>query len=368
MKLLFLFFLGACTGVVLAQAPSQWERVYTFDESFIDINTQIVTLIEQDVARVRFRWTFDQPEELSGRAGTKYKSRIEVVELNCKKKVYRPYHISFFDQSDELILAQLIEPPRHWRRFNHGLVMPNLLGPTCALVEEKTRPRVVSKEAIEHEKVKNLVIDFLEQLETTKDFNVLIQKFFAPNYLARYLRDQKYNWFANLERDTALKATRADLQRFYVALMNSAYLTSLYFMTEYRHVSNGLISEEQLIPPDVSDFIDTHPYSKTYRGKHENYDYLADSIDSVERMRSYTDLLEGVADLIRKRLAIMKGSPRYQLVDTTRGETEIRMETCPRECLGLPPGTRLFQVKRPLLRLQVAEVAGEWRVVSATVE
>ena len=39
---------------------------YTFDESIIEMNTAQVTFGGKDVARVRFRWTFNQPEVVSG--------------------------------------------------------------------------------------------------------------------------------------------------------------------------------------------------------------------------------------------------------------------------------------------------------------
>jgi hypothetical protein len=39
---------------------------------------------------------------------------------------------------------------------------------------------------------------------------------------------------------------------------------------------------------------------------------------------------------------------------------------CATDCLGLPKGTRLFEVNVPVFHLQLAEVKGKLRIVSAT--
>jgi hypothetical protein len=42
-----------------------------------------------------------------------------------------------------------------------------------------------------------------------------------------------------------------------------------------------------------------------------------------------------------------------------------RIRICLVECLGLPKGTKLFEVNVPMFRLQLANIKGELRVVSA---
>jgi hypothetical protein len=58
-----LFVVALClySPILTAQTPPEWYRVYTFDESTVEMNTAVVTLISKDVSRVRFRWRFDQP-------------------------------------------------------------------------------------------------------------------------------------------------------------------------------------------------------------------------------------------------------------------------------------------------------------------
>ena len=42
-----------------------------------------------------------------------------------------------------------------------------------------------------------------------------------------------------------------------------------------------------------------------------------------------------------------------------------KVRTCGEDCLGLPNGTKLFEVNVPVFRLQLAEINGNLRVVSA---
>lgn len=61
-----------------AQAVPEWYRVYTFDESTVEMNTSLVTPISKDVNRVRFRWIFDEPQLLDNTPGVSYQSQLEV--------------------------------------------------------------------------------------------------------------------------------------------------------------------------------------------------------------------------------------------------------------------------------------------------
>jgi VWFA-related protein len=147
MRLVLLLFLILSSSFSLAaQQLPEWYRVYTFDNSVIEMNTSLVTLISNDVARVRFRWTFDQPEVLSGAPELTYTSRLEVMELNCSLQQYRPYHFTFFDAAGHIVRIQ--DSPGEWRRVAYGSMMQKLFGPACELVKKRTRPEVVSSDKI----------------------------------------------------------------------------------------------------------------------------------------------------------------------------------------------------------------------------
>jgi hypothetical protein len=372
MKFMFLPFviLLSSTSLTAQQLP-EWYRVYTFDESIIEMNTSLVTFISKDISRVRFRWTFDQPEALSGEPQLKYKSRLEVMEFNCSEQRYRPYHLTFFDAAGNIVRLEEMNPPREWRTVTSGSMMEKLFAPACELIKQKTRTPVESSDAIELEKAAKFALSFSQRLEQAKDFKPVIEKFFASDYLNGYLRDNDTNWFLNLDRDTAARASRAELQRFYVALLNTGYLSCLYVISQYPSDSDEPISDEKLIPPDILQLIRNHPYTAAYKGKESNYDYLAENIDSIERLRSYTDLLERIGALMRKHVISVGAihSKKYQSMlehwDWTFALYQPQVRICARDCLGLPKGTRLFEVNVPVFRLQLVEIKGNLKIVSA---
>jgi len=370
MKVLILtsLFLLVSTSL-FAQETLVWERVYTFDDSIIEMNTGLVTYGGKNIARVRFRWTFDQLENLNGNARPKFRSQLEVVEFNCTDKRYRPYEITYFDAAGQSLRKVETNPPVEWRPLRYGGMMEKLFAAGCELIERKTRPPADSSQAIEFEKVAKFALSFSENLEQTKDFRPIIQRFFAPDYLGGYLHDQDTNWFLNLHRETAENVSPAELQRFYVASLNAGYLTCLYFIS--RSPAEGTVLDGKLIPSDVVAFINHHPYTATYKGKRATYDYIAENIDTSDRLRSYTNLLEGVAALMRKHVISVRAERSKEYRDMLDGWDwtfqlyQPKIRTCADECFGLPKGTKLYEINVPIFHLQVAELKGELKIVSA---
>lgn len=376
MKLKFLpfVFLFSSTCLTAQQLP-EWYRVYTFDESIIEMNTSQVTFGGKDIGRVRLRWTFDQSEALSGEPQVKYKTRLEVMECNCSKQRYRLYEVTFFDGAGKVVRTQEMNPPDEWRTVRIGSVMERLFAPACDLIEKRAHPppvsRVVSSDAVELEKAAKYALSFSRSLEQVKDFKPIIGKFFSPDYLDGYLSNEDTNWFLNLNRETAAKVSRAELQRFYVALLNTGYLSCLYFISQSPDESEERVPDEKLIPPDIVQLIKGHPYTATYKRVGGNYDYLAENIDTVERLRSYTDLLERISVLLRKHVTSVgaEHSRDYQAMledwDWTFDLYQPKVRICATECFGLPKGARLFEVNVPIFHLQLAEIRGQLKIVSA---
>ena len=117
--------------------------------------------------------------------------------------------------------------------------------------------------------------------------------------------------------------------------------------------------------------IKTHPYTAAYKHGADNFDYLAEKIDSVERLRSYTDLMEKISALMRKHVVAARAehSKEYRAMleswDWTFDLYHPKVRICAAECFGLPKGTKLFEVNVPIFHLQIAEIKGEMRIVSA---
>jgi hypothetical protein len=362
---LFVVVLWLYSLTLAAQPIPEWQRVYTFDESTVEMNTSLVTPISKDVFRVRFRWTFDEPQLLGGLPKEKYQSQLEVMEFNCSQNQYRPYHYTSYDSAGNIL--HIDDSPGKWRRVPLGSMIEKLFVPGCELIGSKTRDKSKSDKNPELEKVAVFAHDFARFLEQTKDFKRVVDRFFVTNYLDGYLSDQKTNWFLNLERDTATALSRQELQRFYVALMNAGYLSSVYLISQLPPESDDSTSKDKLLPPDVLQLIKKHRYTAQYQSRTSNSDLLAENINSLERLRSYTDLMEKMAWLMRNHV---------RRVDATRSKQwhamlrhwnlyQPKVRVCSGNCLGLPNGTKLFEVSVPVFHLQVAEVNGSLKVVTA---
>jgi hypothetical protein len=376
MKSLFLpvAVLLASTCLTAQQLP-KWYRVYTFDESIIEMNTSLVTFGGKDLGRVRFRWTFDQPETLSRAPSVKYQSRVEVIEFDCPGQRYRPVEATLFDPAGKAIRHEETNSPVEWRTVTSESMMPKLFEPACKLIRQKTRIAPSNEEieeAIELEKVARYALSFSESLQRIKNFSPVIEQFFATTYLDRFLNDQNTNRFLNLDRDTAARISRSELRRFYVATMNTGYLSSRYLMSQYPSDSDAPVSEEKLMPPDIINLIAYHPYTAMYKPRDGNYDYLGEKIDSPERLRSYTDLLERIGELMRKHLKRVEAehpAEHQAMLDNWDFPVTLykpTLQICPDNCLGLPKGTKLFEVDVPVFRLHLAKIKGRLKVVSAT--
>lgn len=363
---LLTFLLLLSSSSVIAQKHPDWYRVYTFDDSVIEMNTSNA-ILGGDIGRVTFRWMFDQPQQVGGYPNLRYKRRLETIELKCADKLYRYYEVSLLDSNGKPIHSQLMRSPYAWHEITG--VMATISGPACELIRKidpaATKPNI--DEQIESAKALNFALSIKDTLEESKDFRTVIDKFFRVDFLARYLDDDT-NWFYNLNRDIAARASRAELKRFYVASLNAGYLTSLYLISQSPSDDNQLPNEsvppEKMLPADVYQLINGHAYTLTYKPKAGGYDYLADKVESVARMRSYTDLLERIAALMKEHVRRIQVESSQQYKDLMEA-SDLKSRVCSDECLGLPKGTKLFELSIPPVRLQFAKIKGKLQVISA---
>src|SRR5215831_1128563 len=272
---------------VRAQKLSEWSRVYTFDESIIEMNTSRVVL-GGDIGRVTFRWTFAQPEALPGNVNSKYKSRLETVEFRCSDHLYRYYEVNLLDSNGKTISSELMRPPYTWRPIKPSTVMATISIPACELINRNADPetaRTIAAAQIESEHISKFALSIRETLKHSLDFKQMVEKFFVADFTGRYLNDRDKNWFYNLDRDVASKASRDDVQKFYIASMNAGYLTSLYVIgkspSDDDTSENERLPEGKMMPPDIYRLIDAHPYTRRYKRGGGGYDFLAEKIESV---------------------------------------------------------------------------------------
>lgn len=344
------------------QRKSNWQRVYAFDESVIEMNTRTVVVTSDGVGRATFRWTFDHPESYSPDHRLKYKTRIEVIEFNCDEKLFRTYDQTLLDEGNRVVRYDAMYWLDDWRSINTSVVTSTLAEPACMII----KPPRMDPESTSHKEAEALAVAFYFNLDRTKNFRTAATKYFLPGYVERYRRDPKQVWFQNLDRQVLEKASHAELQNFNNALMNATYWSSHYVNGLYEPPAVTL-KEEQLVTPELLKLIKYHPYTKIYGRGQKNFDYLAEKIDTVSRLKSYTNLLEQIGRYFQRHARHID-RPR-----TEEGEEDVlnnELHTsgcfvCTSECLGLPKGTKIWEIDIPVFRLQITEVKGRMRIISA---
>jgi hypothetical protein len=127
----------------------KWQRVYTGEDSIIEINVSKVTFVEYNVSRtvtfstsigrVGFRTTLSKSEALKETPAVKYKSRLETIEFNCVANRYRLHEATLLDEKGKIVKAFGWDPSAEWREIKHGGMMEKLSGPACKLIDEKRR-------------------------------------------------------------------------------------------------------------------------------------------------------------------------------------------------------------------------------------
>lgn len=144
----------------------EWQRVYTGDDSIIEIDSSTVVFVEDHVStkvtfastrvgRVRFRTIYSKPQTLKSEHPVNYDIRIETIEFTCAKnepgvlkrhaanndveKRYRLFDAVLFDKKGTVIKSFPWNPSEEWKEVRFGSMMEKLFLPACKLIDEKRR-------------------------------------------------------------------------------------------------------------------------------------------------------------------------------------------------------------------------------------
>ena len=122
---LIVILFGSAFLCVHAQPKAKWQRVYTGDDSLIEVNTFSLTLERDHVLRADFRTILSKPESLTVSQGAKYKSRIETIRFKLNENRYRLCETTWFDAKGTQ-LHSYITTTEEWRVMKQGGVMERL--------------------------------------------------------------------------------------------------------------------------------------------------------------------------------------------------------------------------------------------------
>jgi hypothetical protein len=119
-----------------AQEKDQWQRLYTFDASTVDISTTNIWFGSNFTGRVRFRLTLSKPEPVRARSKVTYQVSIETMELQCEQWQYRVVDEKLYDRKGKLI-ADSPRPTGEWKGVESGSMMDKYFSPGCSVVYKK---------------------------------------------------------------------------------------------------------------------------------------------------------------------------------------------------------------------------------------
>lgn len=147
LKTLMAVFLAVLFQIpVLAQTLPEWLRVHTFDDkSIIELNSDYVMFSSDKTSRVRFRWTYVEPQDLGGKAKIEYQSLISEYRFDCQAKRFQIFSNQFFDTGGELVHSVVFKPTDEWRSARYSKTVAKLIEPACNLIELRKREPAVER-------------------------------------------------------------------------------------------------------------------------------------------------------------------------------------------------------------------------------
>lgn len=110
----------------LAQSEKdRWQRVYTGEDSLIEVNASSLSFEAKQILRVQFRTVFSKPETLPEKSGTKYKIRLETIEFKSAGR-YRFYATSLLDSSGKTVQSYQANSSEDWKIMKDVGVMQRM--------------------------------------------------------------------------------------------------------------------------------------------------------------------------------------------------------------------------------------------------
>jgi hypothetical protein len=132
------FFVLLCFSTP-AQEKEQWQRVATFEDTTVDVDTTTVVFGSQFTGRVRLRFRSSKVQPVPGNTEAKSRVVIESVEFQCVERRYRVFSVEWLDDKGNKVDASEPRPDGEWKPVKAGSVMSKLMAPSCELISERRR-------------------------------------------------------------------------------------------------------------------------------------------------------------------------------------------------------------------------------------
>jgi len=130
-----IFVLACCfdSSIRAQQTNDKWQRVYTGEDSLIDINVANLRFEPGNILRAGFRTILSKPEKLEGPAGAKFQSRLETIDFKAHERRYRIWETSLLDSKGQILRTYAATSTDDWRIIKVGGVMERLFNAIRAL-------------------------------------------------------------------------------------------------------------------------------------------------------------------------------------------------------------------------------------------
>lgn len=107
------------------EAKDTWQRIYTGEDSVIEVNPLSLRFDEGHILRAEFRTSLAKAESLKGKPETKYQRRLETIEFNLTARTYRFSKIALLDSAGATILSDE-GSASEWKPLKPGGMMERL--------------------------------------------------------------------------------------------------------------------------------------------------------------------------------------------------------------------------------------------------
>lgn len=124
--IIWLLLCGFPISICAQGDKEEWRRVYTGEDSVIDVRVGSITFETGHLLSVRFRTIFSKAESLKGQPETKYKTRLETVEFKLPSSQYRYREISLLDSAGKTVWSAEPNLSEEWRAPKEGGMMTRL--------------------------------------------------------------------------------------------------------------------------------------------------------------------------------------------------------------------------------------------------
>lgn len=123
---LFTCLLVFHTAFQAQEIKDKWQRVYTGEDSIIEINESNHTFESGRVMRIEIRTTLTKPEKISSTSETRYKTRLEKIDFKFTGKQYRVFETTIIDAAGKTLSSYQTQSVEDWRVTKPNGIMERL--------------------------------------------------------------------------------------------------------------------------------------------------------------------------------------------------------------------------------------------------